>query len=219
MARAKKCEVEFNPWPPFVDVFSSVILVLLLFILVTIVNVAYYMQFNSKSNSHAKSSSQVESLQAGSDVTDMIALAKVVKPAMDAAGNDALFSGGTAEGNAMSSKSETENQSLDNSKKGQLIVGFKDKEISVTKAIKMGIQAFIKAEKKKNPSVKFEISVSQPTQILGTTVPKQISLGRALKVKNMIKKMDVKLSNMSLKMIKTSDKNYAFGYVKIKVVK
>lgn len=42
---ACKCEEEFNPWPAFVDIFSSVILVLLLFILVIIVNLAYQAQF------------------------------------------------------------------------------------------------------------------------------------------------------------------------------
>ena len=222
MARAKKCEVEFNPWPPFVDVFSSVILVLLLFILVTIVNVAYYMQFNAESNSQADSSSQVESLQAGQDVQDMISLAKVEKPAEDSAGSDSLFTGGMSEGNAVSAAMDKEqplSQLVDKSKKGQLTVGFEDKEIFITKEIKADIQAFIKAEKKKNPSAKFEISVAQPTKILGKTTPKQISLGRALNVKNMIKKMDIKLSDMRLKMKKNSDKNYGFGYVKIKVVK
>ncbi len=222
MARAKKCEVEFNPWPPFVDVFSSVILVLLLFILVTIVNVAYYMQFNAKSDSFAETKSQVESLQAGQDVQDMISIAKVEKPAKDSAGNDALFTGGQSEGNAVT-VADTEdrvlNQLVDKSKKGELTIGFEDKEIFMAKDIKADINAFILAEKKKNPSAKFEISVAQPTKILGTTIPKQISLGRALNAKNMIKKMDVKLSDMSLKMQKTSDKNYGYGYVKIKVVK
>ena len=222
MARAKKCEVEFNPWPPFVDVFSSVILVLLLFILVTIVNVAYYMQFNSKSNSQAKTASNVESLQAGADVSDMISLAKVVKPAMDAAGNDALFTGGKSEGNAMGvadSEDSLKSQLVDKSKKGVLTVGFKDKKIFMAKDIKSDINAFIRAEKKKNPHAKFEISVAQPTKILGTTIPKQISLSRALNTKNMIKKMGVKLSDMHLKMQKNLDDNYGFGYVKIKVIK
>ncbi len=43
-----KCEEEFNPWPSFVDIFSSVILVLLLFLLITIVNIGYYAQFKHK---------------------------------------------------------------------------------------------------------------------------------------------------------------------------
>jgi hypothetical protein len=223
MARAKKCTEEFNPWPPFVDVFSSVILVLLLFIMVTIVNVAYYMQFNSKSASIAeKSSSKVDSLQTGKDVQDMISLQKVEKPALDKAGKDSLFSGGKAEGNSLTSsdsKKEVKKQFVDKKGESEVIIGYKDKGMFISGGIKSEIRAFIAQEKKKNPHAKFEISVAQPTNILGKTVPKQISLGRALNVKNMLKKMDVKLSDMSLKMKKNVDKKYGFGYVKIKVIK
>ncbi len=221
MARAKKCEVEFNPWPPFVDVFSSVILVLLLFILVTIVNVAYYMQFNSKSTAFAQTASQIESLQAGKDVQDMISLSKVEKPALDSVGNDALFTGGKSEGNAISvsdTDDKTKNQTVEKGK-GQLLITYSNKEIFNTAKIKSDIKAYIKAQKKKNPNAKFEISVAQPTKILGTTIPKQISLGRALNVKNLLKKQDVKLSNIKLKMQKNRDKKYDYGYVKIKVIK
>jgi hypothetical protein len=223
MARAKKCEVEFNPWPPFVDVFSSVILVLLLFILVTIVNVAYYMQYNAKSDSLAqKSSAKVDSLNKGEDIQDMISLAKVQKVAADAKGSDSLFTGGMSEGNAISaaiSKEKLKKQSVTSAKNGELLVSYHDKEIFVNKEVKAKIKAFIQKEKRKNKHARFEISVAQPTKILGTTIPKQISLGRALNVKNMIKKMDIKLSDMRLKMTKTSDKDYGFGYVKIKVIK
>ncbi|MAD42686.1 MAG: hypothetical protein CL623_09895 [Arcobacter sp.] len=45
---ANKCEEEFNPWPSFVDIFSSVILVMLLFLLVVLVNLGYYAQFKYK---------------------------------------------------------------------------------------------------------------------------------------------------------------------------
>ena len=43
-----RCEDEFNPWPSFVDIFSSVILVMLLFLLVVLVNLGYYAQFKYK---------------------------------------------------------------------------------------------------------------------------------------------------------------------------
>ena len=222
MARGKKCDVEFNPWPAFVDLFSSVILVLLLFILVTIVNIAYYMQFNAKTNSEATTKSQTDSLHAGTDVTDMISVPKIEKVALDAAGNDSLFSGGKSSGNAIS-MAEVDEKSLDQTvekgKGGQLTIGYHDKEIYIKDKIKNDIKAFIKAEKKKNPAAKFEISMAQPTQIIGKTLPKQISLGRALNIKNMIQKMDIKLSDMTLRMQKNTDKDYGFGYVKIKVMK
>jgi hypothetical protein len=47
---ACKIEEEFNPWPSFVDIFSSVILVLLLFLLVVLANLGYYMQFKYKTS-------------------------------------------------------------------------------------------------------------------------------------------------------------------------
>jgi hypothetical protein len=221
MARAKKCEEEFNPWPPFVDVFSSVILVLLLFILVTIVNVAYYMQFNSKTNSEAITKSQTDSLQAGVDVTDMISLEKQQKPKLDSAGNDSLFTGGKSDGNAISAsdaQEQTPTQTIDKAK-DQLIVAYNDKKIFNTEKIKTDIKAFIKSKKRENPNAKFEISVAQPIKVLGKTIPKQISLGRALNVKNLLKKQEVKLSNIRLKMQKNRDEKYDYGYVKIKIIK
>lgn len=38
----------FNPWPGFVDLFASVIMVVLMFMLVLIVNISYYSQFKYK---------------------------------------------------------------------------------------------------------------------------------------------------------------------------
>lgn len=42
---------EMNPFIAYVDLFSSIIMVLLLFVLIMFVNIAYYMQFNSKDRS------------------------------------------------------------------------------------------------------------------------------------------------------------------------
>ena len=39
---------EMNPFISYVDLFASIILVLLLFILIMFVNVGYYIQFNTK---------------------------------------------------------------------------------------------------------------------------------------------------------------------------
>jgi hypothetical protein len=222
MARAKKCEEEFNPWPPFVDVFSSVVLVLLLFILVLIVNVAYYMQYNSKANTQApKSTSQVDSLSKGVDVTDMVTLKKEKKMAQDVAGNDSLFSGGSSEGNAMSIIKDEKivEQNIKKTKESEITVEFKNQSIFLTSKAKESIKAFIKKARSKNKSAKFEISVTKPNNILGKTMPKQISMGRALGTKNAMKKMGLKLSDMKLSFKKTSAKSKEFGAITIKVIK
>ncbi len=224
MARVKKCEEEFNPWPPFVDVFSSVILVLLLFILVTIVNVAYYMQFNSKSESEAKeSSAKVDSLNKGQDVTDMISLKKEKKVAFDSKGNDSLFTGGTSEGNAMTipQKEAKVDQRVD-AKGDEIVIGYENQEIYLSKSARAKLKSFIQKIRAKNPNAKFEISIARPTNMLGETIPKQIAIGRALSTKNAMKKMGVKLSQMKLNITKTkvdkSKNKQRFGYVKIKVI-
>ena len=45
---ARKRVEPFNPWPGFVDLFASVIMVVLMFMLVLIVNISYYSQFKYK---------------------------------------------------------------------------------------------------------------------------------------------------------------------------
>jgi len=218
MARVKRCEEEFNPWPPFVDVFSSVVLVLLLFILVLIVNVAYYMQFNSKSSSTSQVTSKSDNLQAGMDVTDMISLQKVVKPKMDAAGNDSLFSGGKSEGNALESAKDAKEQKEQNVEKrsdSELVIAYNSTDIFLQKGAKQKIASFIKSVKSKNKNAKVVISMAYPTNIISTTMKKKVSISRIVNVKNSLKKMDLKLSDMKINIRNKEDKKYKNGYVKI----
>ena len=219
MARAKKCAEEFNPWPPFVDVFSSVILVLLLFILVTIVNIAYYMQFNSKTESESTVKSQTNNLTRGQDVTDMVTMKKVPKPVSEKGGNESLFSGGKAQGNAIvaAKDQKTAPQSVKKLNKNELMIGFNSKEIFVDGNTQQNILSFIKKAKKENPNAKVEISLANSTAIGSATIAKQISLGRALNIKNLIKKGNYNLSNISLKIKSVKDAKYEHGYIKLKV--
>ncbi len=220
MARAKKKIDEFNPWPPFVDVFSSIILVLLLFILVTIVNIAYYMQFNSKAPSESTVNSPTNNMNRGIDVTDMVTLKKVSKPSLDKSGDDSLFSGGDSVGNALvAAKDQSEaKQSIKNISNKEIIVEFNSKGIFIDKSAQISIERFIKDAKKGDKNAKIELSVANATNIKSETLSKQISLGRVLNIKNFIKKSGYKLSDISLDIQKIKDQNYRHGYVKLKVI-
>lgn len=220
MARAKRVVEEFNPWPPFVDVFSSVILVLLLFILVTIVNIAYYMQFNSKTESESTVTSQINNITRGMDVTDMVTMKKVPKPVVEKGGNESLFSGGEAEGNAIVAAKDqtTAPQTTFKEHSGEITVGFNDKEIFIDAKTQNEIVAFVKDIKAKHPAAKLEISLGNSTAIMSTTIAKQVSVGRALNIKNLIKKENVSLSDMTLNVKAPSDPKYKNGYIKIKVI-
>jgi len=218
MARAKRCEEEFNPWPPFVDVFSSVVLVLLLFILVLIVNVAYYTQFNSKVDTKAETKSIKDNLQAGMDVSDMISLHKIVKPKLDASGSDSLFSGGKDEGNALSSSQKREKVKTQEVKKissKELMIAYNDIDIFLQKDAKNKIKNFINKSMKKGR--KITISMAYPSSVISTTMKKKISISRIVNVKNALKKFGVKLSRMKIKINNKEDKKYKNGYIKIKI--
>jgi predicted XRE-type DNA-binding protein len=218
MARAKRCEEEFNPWPPFVDVFSSVVLVLLLFILVLIVNVAYYTQFNSKVNTEAKTKSIKDNLQAGMDVSDMISLHKIVKPKLDAAGRDSMFSGGKNEGNSLSSSGDNKKDISQDVKKissKELMVSYNGSDIFLQDSAKSKIKNFIK--KNRESGKKITISMAYPTNVISTTMKKKISISRIVNVKNALKKFGVKLSDMKIKINRVEDKKYKNGYIKIKI--
>ncbi len=212
MARAKQCEEEFNPWPPFVDVFSSVILVLLLFVMVMIVNVAYYMQFNSKSNSKAKTKSITDNLQAGVDITDMITLPKVQKPKMATAGRNSLFEGGKSNGNAISVKSKNSVSIAQKAiiKGKNFIVSYDTKELFLKANIKAKLESFIK--KYKGKSIKITMGLS--LNMLSKTYSKQIGLSRAISIRNLVSKYS---KNVQIKVSKDYDKKYPNGFVKISV--
>jgi hypothetical protein len=212
MARAKKCEEEFNPWPPFVDVFSSVILVLLLFVLVMIVNVAYYMQFNSKITSTSSEKSTINNLQKGVDPTQLVTLKKNIIQVEAKTSNNSMFKGGKAEGNSMSStKDEKKFEQKVVSSSGSMLVAYDDKELFVNASTKTKIKSF--AKKYKNKKIVLEIANS--TKIISKTIAKQISLSRIVSIKNILKKSGINLSNIKIKLSNRVSKEYPAGYVKI----
>jgi len=212
MARAKKCEEEFNPWPPFVDVFSSVILVLLLFVLVMIVNVAYYMQFNSKVESSSTTSSTVNNLQAGADPTNLVTIKKNIIQVDAKTSNKSMFKGGEAEGNAITSKQDEKEYKQSITKSDDMIlVSYDDKELFVTKKVKDQIKAFAKNNKGK----KILLEVTNSQKILSNTITRQVSIGRVVSIKNILSKSGINLNNIEIKLTKKTDDKHKAGTVKI----
>jgi len=212
MARAKKCEEEFNPWPPFVDVFSSVILVLLLFVLVMIVNVAYYMQFNSKVDSKSSDKSIVNNLQKGVDPTQLVALKKNIIQVKSKTSNLSMFSGGKSEGNSLDTpkKEKKYSQKVITTPEG-MIISYDDKEIFVNATTKNKIKSFAK----KNKNKKIILEISNSSKIISKTLAKQISLSRVVSIKNLLRKNGIALSNIKIKLSRKTDPKYPAGYVKI----
>ena len=237
---AKRCPEEFNPWPPFVDIFASVILVMLLFLLITIVNIGYYAQFKYKISYTAsvetkvpiiseeqtkvtttqKECKEVPKLIIPIDENKAISFHKVVKPSHKNA-NNSLFAGGKNVGNAVSYAVNKEQKKFNNQKivkrNLKLTVQFQDKEIFVNSSIKRKIKLFVSDINRRSKRAIFTLYVSDPTNVVSSTISKQISLGRILNVKSIVKQSNVKIKNIKMNLQKEFPSNNPYGDIIIEV--
>jgi len=236
---AIRCNEEFNPWPSFVDIFSSVILVLLLFLLVTIVNIGYYAQFKYKVQ------------YTGSVVTDDIILqdsAKKVKLDVKKQKINKKFETIVQEelmAEPMVAKMEVELQAAtdiesagedladkkkSDSKSPQKItqtdkyfyITYEGNELFVGLDINEKIKLFLKAAKEKYPGHKINLYATDPLDQISLTVTKTITLGRALGIRNFLKKVDYAKKDIKLKLSESieipEDIDLSTGVIVIEVV-
>ena len=213
---AIRCEEEFNPWPSFVDIFSSVILVLLLFLLVTIVNIGYYAQFKFKVQ------------YTGSVVTDDLILqdtakkvivdekkkfevkkkriivkkhttdekVEIQKEVQFQAATDIESAG---EDIADKKKSDTKSPEKVIQSDKMFYITYEDTELFVGQDIVEKLKKFLRESRKKYPKQKISLSATDPLNQISLTVTKQITLGRTLSIKNLLLKFkytkkDIKLN-------------------------
>lgn len=213
----KKCLEEFNPWPPFVDIFSSTILVLLLFMLILIVNLGYYAQFKFKVsytgtiatdqlvlNNEAKknkvkeieknkiSTTQFNSNEASTlktvKLTSIINSKMVEQQQMEKAGQDMTQVDDT---NTTAQKIQEENN--------YMVVTFSKEEILLDDVIIKKVKAFLAQAKAKYKKHKVIVSSVAPTNQVSATIAKQIALARALNIRNLIRKQKYKKSDVRIR--------------------
>ena len=239
---ACKFEEEFNPWPSFVDIFSSVILVLLLFLLVVLANLGYYAQFKYKVSYNGsiatddlivKKSSSSSGSNPNSDLN--IQIIKEQKQMIlalqnqlnsdpinvkSAKGSDEVESPGIDV--ADKKEDSTEVQKMITAEE-YLIITYKDDELFVDDVISKQLKDFLAKAKSKYQTHQINIYSSDIKDQLSSTISNQISLARTMSVRNLIKKFgyekkDIKIDLASKPEIKeTIDaKN---GYLVIKIIK
>lgn len=214
---ACKFEQEFNPWPSFVDIFSSVILVLLLFLLVVLANLGYYAQFKYKvsfngsistdeliSSSSSSSTNTTETVSSSSSPTtnsDINVQVIQEQKQMILALQNQLTSDPTntksAEGSdeiessginvADKKEDSTEIQKMITTEE-YLIITYKADELFVDDLITKQLRDFLAKAKSKHPTYKVIIYSSDIKDQLSSTISKQISLARTMSVRNLIKK-------------------------------
>ncbi|OHD97886.1 MAG: hypothetical protein A3E21_01705 [Sulfurimonas sp. RIFCSPHIGHO2_12_FULL_36_9] len=220
---AKKCIEEFNPWPAFVDIFSSVILVMLLFLLITIVNIVYYSQFKFKVS------------YTGSIVKNEVIQEEIKKP--ETIENKKQIIEDTQKIHTKDYTSQIEIAGKDLSRiyedevtkqevvvtEEYLLLNFGSNAIKLDNPIIVQIRKFIKEIKQKYPKHIVKISAVDSTNQISATVMKQISLARTINARNLIRQMGYEIKDVRIDLLKSNPTNILNqnenGYLIIRIEK
>lgn len=211
---SKKCEDEFNPWPSFVDIFSSVILVMLLFLLVLLVNLGYYAQFKFKIsytgtiatdelilNSNPQPIEVKEILEKVDDSqeaqtqdikklqSEVIRLKKYIEEKIVKAEEkeeSEIESGGIDVADVKDDDKASKQVLFQND--DYFIITYKGNEIFLDNKIAKDLKKFILEIKEKYKNHQIIITAADVKGQASATVSKQISLARSLGARNLIRK-------------------------------
>jgi hypothetical protein len=221
---AKRRNEDFNPWPPFVDIFSSVILVLLLFLLITIVNIAYYAQFKFKvsytgtiatNDLIVKSSTPVIVKQ--KEKTLEMEIEEPIEEQKDIGEIESVGKDLTR-----IYEDEKTKQAII-STDDYLVINFGSETIKLDNPIIIQIKEFIAKVKEKYPRHIVRISAVDPTNQISATVMKQISLARTLNVRNFIRSLKYEIRDVQIDLLRPSSLNIEnkndFGYLVLRIEK
>ncbi|AXH12000.1 hypothetical protein [Halarcobacter bivalviorum] len=241
---AKRCEDEFNPWPSFVDIFSSVILVMLLFLLVVLVNLGYYAQFkykvsytgtiatddlivNDNPSSGTTKLYQESQAQPNKNISmmqqEIIRLRKIVEEKVVKAKEkeESKIEHGGIDVADRDDSDKPSKQTLI-STEDYYIVTFKGNEIFFDTAIIKELKTFIEDIKKKYKKHQILITAADVQGQASATVAKQISLARSIGARNLIRKFgyekkDVRIDLLASTEIKEEiDKQNGYLVIRIK---
>lgn len=213
---------EMNPFISYVDLFSSVILVLLLFILLMLVNVGYYMQKNAKvetnqtviSNEDAMLLEQLKAEVAAKRLEpqkeQQIITEQIIEQPKQQIEQpeEERFEGNTVYKNGGQ-------LAIANFIEADMVVAYKNNEHFLNKDITMEIISVLKRIQKANPNITFVLSVGDSKKIISSSQTKQVSLGRILSLKNNIEAVPELKGRTKINYKQTEKLNYEYGYIKI----
>ncbi len=200
---------EMNPFISYVDLFSSVILVLLLFVLIMFVNVGYYMQFNSKGAKSAVSKNIIEekTTQKEDQKITFVSAKEISK-------ETPIESSNTGE-NELSKSNEK--VAIAEYKESDLLIVFQNNEYFVSKDILSSMAKTMDKIVKTKPNAMFVISIGDSKKLISSTQTKQVSLGRVLSLKNSLDAMPSLKNKIKINYKQQDQMNFEFGYLKVDV--
>ncbi|MCK9490495.1 MAG: hypothetical protein M0Q24_00275 [Sulfurimonas sp.] len=175
---AKKRVEPFNPWPSFVDLFASVIMVVLMFMLVLIVNITYYSQFRYKISYTGTVAIKEMTIKP---------LVSKVEPLLQSDSKEKIMpSAGADYSNVQNNFVRQENLIYDD----WMIIKYLGNEVILdTKSIE-DIDKFLKNAKEKFYGHYVSLYIKEPKNQVSASVSKQLALSRIINIRNLIRKFD-----------------------------
>ncbi|MCK9337716.1 MAG: hypothetical protein M0P43_07795 [Arcobacteraceae bacterium] len=219
----KRCDEEFNPWPPFVDIFSSVILVMLLFLLITIVNIAYYAQFKFKVSYTGTVATDEIILKPQENKEEIIVKQKQQDVIEDLETEEDIGDIESA-GKDLSRIYEDEVTKQETFvSEDYMILNFGSSDIKIDNPTILKIKEFINDIKQKNPRHVVKISAVDPKNQISATVMKQISLARTINTRNLIRQLGYDIKDVQIDLLKLNltgiDNTNDNGYIIVRIEK
>lgn len=187
---ARKSVEPFNPWPSFVDLFASVIMVVLMFMFVLIVNITYYAQFKYKvsyTGSVAVKELIDQSISTVKEKKKPFLLEKAPKEKDDNSTKD-LESAGIDLTITDSNLTRQENTIYED----WMVIKYLDKEIILDPQSLKDVAMFIEQAKSKYGNHFISIYSHEPQNQISASVAKQIALSRTLNIRNLVRKKGYK---------------------------
>ncbi|MBE0496058.1 MAG: hypothetical protein IBX45_06580 [Campylobacterales bacterium] len=188
----KKSSDAFNPWPGFVDLFASVIMVVLIFMLVLIVNITYYAQFRYKVSYTGPIS--IDTLaQKSKESLEISLIAQAQKDALldietDAIPDDAQRDLVSVAGQDLTILDNNLTRQSNTVYTDWMIIRYLKNEIILDRPSVVEVEAFLHVAQNAYPHHTVSIFTQEPTDQTSASVSKQIALSRALNIRNMIRK-------------------------------
>ena len=213
---------------------------MLLFLLITIVNIGYYAQFKYKISYTASVETKEPIMpeeqtkvtatkqeckptpQAPSPIIEdehAVSFHKIEKPSFENA-NNSFFEGGKNKGSAVSYAANKDKKQFTKQKLIKkdltLRVEFQDKEIFVNSSIKRKLKLFVSDINRRSKRTLYTIYVSDPQNMISSTIAKQISLGRALNVKSILQHSNISKKNIKMNLQDEQPSSNPYGDIVIK---
>ncbi len=228
---AVRCEEEFNPWQSFVDIFSSVILVLMLFLLVVIVNLGYYAQFKYKVSYTGSITTddiilqdntkkvtldekkKVEDINKDNivpkelmiDKKEIEMMKKIEKQQkviqqMQVQLQAATDIESAGEDIADKKKKDTKSTQKITQTKNVFYITYNANELFIDQTVTEKLKTFISQAKATDPNCNINIYGTDPLDQISLTITKQITLGRAISVRNLLRKFQLEKNQVRMQL-------------------